>query len=1037
MRRTVISTVFVLIFLSILPASVRAGDKDLRVPDRSIRVEDKGLRVPDRIGRAEDKGLRTPDRSIRAEDKRLRTPGRNHPISFNNVPWQKFADDSRVDSILNTLTLREKIAQLMWIPAWAADRGDNFRQVEELVTKYGIGGVIFFEGSRDRQVDFTNRLKKISRVPLIIAQDAEWGTGMRLQEIEDFPYQMTLGALQDDSLIYRMASAIAWQCRDIGVNLNLAPVADVNNNPLNPVINYRSFGEDPQKVAAKAVMYLKGLQDNGVMACAKHFPGHGDTDVDSHTGLPVIRGDRKRFDEVELVPFRRVVSEGVGAVMTAHINVPGLDDTPRLPATFSKKVVTGILRNDIGFGGLIITDAMNMAGATMTFPSGVADFEALKAGNDIIEYSTDPIRAIDEIALKVERGEMDEGEINIRCRKLLEAKLWLENMQEGGTGTIRGIEASAHPALIRDLYAGAMTLIENNNNLLPLGRLDRIRIATVAVNRLAMTEFQKLTDRYTDADHYFIDPDNEQAVSYVMARLKDYDVVIAGFCALEQKPAGAYGVTPALNKVFRSIAALDRSAVIWFGNPYGIARLDMTVRPSALLVAYQDNSYSQQAAVQVIFGGLGASGRLPVTINEGYHEGYGIKTAGGMRLQYGFPENAGLSSKVLYREVDSIVKSGIDSLAFPGCQVLIARKGIVVLDKCYGHHFYDSTEAVTEKDLWDLASVTKVSAGTPSLMLLDDRGLFDPDKTLGEYLPWFRFSNKRDLILREMLAHQSGLQAWIPFWKNTLENDSTFRRGVFRDISNRRFALQVSDSLYMNRHYLKEMFREIRDSPTGEKKYVYSDLTFILAAEIVESLTDTTIDKFAPANIYRPIGAFDITYNPLQKYPRERIVPTEYDSLFRKQQIRGTVHDEGTAMLGGVSGHAGLFATGNDLLKLIEMYRRGGEYGGVRVLSSDVLKKYTTVQYPENDNRRALGFDKPLLGNDTIPPEEAYPCHSVSPSSFGHSGFTGTFVWVDPEAEISYVFLSNRVYPTRNNNKLSELSIRGNILQAAYDAMTK
>ena len=997
MRRIVISSVLLFVLLFMVPVNMRAEDKSHRVPVK-MRGKEKSYLAP-----------------------------------VYNVPWQKFADDTRIDSIINSMTLREKIAQLIWIPAWAANRGDNFRQVEDLVTKYGIGGVIFFEGSRDKQDDFTKRLKKISRVPLIIAQDAEWGTGMRLQEIEDFPYQMTLGAVQDDSLVYRMAAAIAWQCRDIGVNLNLAPVADVNNNPLNPVINYRSFGEDPQKVAAKAVMYMKGLQDNGVMACAKHFPGHGDTDVDSHTGLPVINGDRKRFDSVELVPFKRLISEGVGAVMTAHISVPGLDNTPRLPATFSKKVVTGILRNDAGFGGLILTDAMNMAGATMTFPSGTADYEALKAGNDIIEYSTDPLRAIDEIALRVERGEMDVAEIDRRCRKLLEAKLWLENANEDTTGA-RGIDGSAHPALIRDLYAGAMTLLENNNNLLPLGRLDRIRIATVAVNRLAMTDFQKLTDRYTNADHYFIDPDNEQAVSYVMARLKDYDVVIAGFCALEQKPAGAYGVTPALSKVFRSIAALDRSAIIWFGNPYGIARLDMTDNPSALLLAYQDNSYSQQTAVQVIFGGLGASGRLPVTVNEKYHEGYGIKTAGGMRLQYGFPENAGLSSEILNRKVDSLVKEGIDSLAFPGCQVLIARKGIVVLDKCYGHHFYDSTEAVTEQDLWDLASVTKVSAGTPSLMLLDDRGLFDPDRTLGEYLPWFRFSNKRDLVLREMLAHQSGLQAWIPFWKNTLENDSTFRRGIFRDISNRRFALQVSDSLYMNRHYLRDMFREIRDSPMGEKKYVYSDLTFILAAEIIESLTDTTIDRFAPANIYRPIGAFNITYNPLQKYPRERIVPTEYDSLFRKQQIRGTVHDEGTAMLGGVSGHAGLFATGNDLLKLVEMYRRGGEYGGVRILSPEVLKRYTTVQYPENDNRRALGFDKPLLGNDTIPPDEAYPCHSASPSSFGHSGFTGTFVWVDPDAEISYVFLSNRVYPTRNNNKLSDLSIRGNILQAVYDA---
>ncbi len=954
----------------------------------------------------------------------------------NNVPWKKYAGDSRVDSILNTMTVREMIAQLIWVPAWADERGGNYRQVEELVTRYGVGGVIFFEGSRDLQVDYTRRISEVSVLPLIIAQDAEWGTGMRLREVEDFPYQITLGAVQDDSLIYKMGAAVAWQCRDIGVNLNLAPVADVNNNPLNPVINHRSFGEDPGRVAEKAVMYMKGMQDNGILACAKHFPGHGDTNVDSHTGIPVIRGDRTRFDRVEFVPFRRLVDEGIGAVMTAHISVPDLDESG-LPATFSRKIVTGFLREESRFRGLILTDAMNMAGATMTYPSGIADAEAFRAGNDIIEYSTDPVRAIDEIATRVEKGEIAVSEVTDRCRRLLEAKLWLESLKKSKCDADRsgtGIPAEEHPALKHDLYAGAMTLIENNDNLVPLGRLDRMRIATVAVNRLAMTEFQGMTERYTNADHYYIDPSNEQGARYILSKLKGYDLVIAGFCNMDQRPTGQYGVTPELNNIFSQIAALDRSAVIWFGNPYGIDRLDITSKPTAMLVAYQDNSYTQQVAVQVLFGAIPASGKLPVTINETYPAGTGIKTAGNLRLQFGYPENAGLSSVRLISKVDSIVNEGLDTLAYPGCHVLIARRGVVVLNKCYGFHLYDSTEAVSEHDLWDLASVTKVSAATPSLMLLNDRGIFDPDRTLGYYLPWYRLSDKGNMLLREMLAHQAGLRSWIPFWRNTLENDSTFRKGIFSDYTNKKFALAVTDSMYMSRRHLKEMFREIRDSPTGEKKYVYSDLTFILAAEIIETLTDSTIDKFAPANIYRPIGAFNITYNPLGKYPRDRIVPTEFDSLFRHQLLRGTVHDEGTAMLGGVSGHAGLFSTGIDLLKLVEMYRRGGEYGGVRVLSSDVLKEYTRVQYPENDNRRAMGFDKPLLGNDTIPPEEAYPCPSASPSSFGHSGFTGTFIWVDPDEEISYVFLSNRVYPTRNNSRLSDLSIRGRILQAVYDS---
>ncbi len=964
-------------------------------------------------------------------------PMLTHAAGENPLPWLSYLNDRRVDSLLNTLTVREMIAQIIWVPAWAGTKNDNYTEVEELVKKYGIGGVIFFEGELDRQVDFTKRISSVSKLPLIFVMDAEWGTGMRLKEVEDFPYQMTLGAVQNDSLIYLMGAAVARQCREIGINLNLAPVADVNNNPLNPVIGYRSFGEDPEKVARKAVMYMKGMQDNGIIACAKHFPGHGDTDIDSHTGLPVIRGSRERFDTVELVPFYRLAEEGIGAVMSAHINVPDIDPTPNLPSTFSRKVITEILKNEAGFKGLVVTDAMNMAGATMTYPAGIAEAEAIKAGNDIIEYAPDPVKAIDEIASRIEKGELSVDEIRSRCRKLIAVKVWLsdDKHREYGKGSKDYSEASAGPALIRDLYAGAMTLIENNNNLIPIGRLDKLRIATVAVNRLAPAEFQKMTDRYTNADHFFIDPANEQSAEYVMSKLKDYDIVIAGICGPDQRMSSTSWVNPALKAVYNRLAAMERSAIIWFGNPYGLAKLDLETRPSALLVAYQNNNYTQQVAVQVIFGALGASGRLPVTINETYPEGMGIKTPGNLRLQYGFPENAGISSVSLTSKIDSIVRAGIDSIAFPGCQVLIARKGIVVFNKCYGFHFYDSTEAVTESDLWDLASVTKVSAGTASLMLLDSRGLFDPDKTLGYYLPWYRHSDKGDMLMREMLAHQSGLIAFIPFWRNTVNEDGTFREGIYSGREDRKFALPVTDSLFINRRYTKEMFREIRDSKTGPKVYRYSDLTFILAAEIVESLTDTTIDRFAPMNIYRPIGAFNITYNPYEKYPREHIVPTEHDSLFRRQLIRGTVHDENAAMLGGVSGHAGLFATGNDLMKLMEMYRRGGEYGGERILSADVLREYTRVQYPENDNRRGLGFDKPLLGNDTLPPEEAYPARSASPASFGHSGFTGTFVWIDPDAGITYVFMSNRVYPTRRNNKISDLSIRGAILQAAYDSM--
>jgi CubicO group peptidase (beta-lactamase class C family) len=408
---------------------------------------------------------------------------------------------------------------------------------------------------------------------------------------------------------------------------------------------------------------------------------------------------------------------------------------------------------------------------------------------------------------------------------------------------------------------------------------------------------------------------------------------------------------------------------------------------------------------------------------------------GNIRMQYGLPESAGLSSELLEKRIDSIVNIGLTEKAFPGCEVMVARKGIVVFQKAYGYQTYDNRISLQEDDLFDLASVTKVSSTLAGLLLLDSEGKFTPEKTLGDYLPYFRKSDKGDLLMKDLLAHQAGLTSWIPFWRETVRKDSAFKRNIFRYELSDKYPLKVADALYINKNYNKKIFNEIRRSPLGEKKYVYSDLTFIIAPEIIEILTGEKWYDFVTKNIYHKIGAYDIGFNPYLRYPLSRIVPTEYDSLFRKQQLHGTVHDEGAAMLGGISGHAGLFATANDLMKLMELYRRMGNYGGEQLISDEVLKEYTRVQFPENNNRRGLGFDKPLLNNSELSPKKAYPAPAASPESFGHSGYTGTFVWIDPVYEISYIFLSNRVYPTRNNNLLSDLNIRPYILQAIYDSI--
>ncbi len=481
----------------------------------------------------------------------------------------------------------------------------------------------------------------------------------------------------------------------------------------------------------------------------------------------------------------------------------------------------------------------------------------------------------------------------------------------------------------------------------------------------------------------------------------------------------------------------QRTIITWFGNPYAIARIEALKNATGLLLAYQENKYTEDLSAQLIFGGIGARGALPVTINDTWPYDFGILTPGNIRMKYGLPENAGISSVILEEKIDSIVNSGLNAKAYPGCEVMVARKGTVVFHKTYGYHNYDNRIKVHKDDLYDLASVTKVSSTLAGLMLLDSEDKFSPDKTLGNYLRYYRHSNKKDLLMSDILTHQAGLVSWIPFWKETVRKNGEFKRNIFAYRSSNRYLLEVAQSLFINNKYRKKIFREIKKTPLGEKKYLYSDLAFIISPAIIEELTGEKWHEYVTTNIYKKLGAGDICFNPYMKYQLSRIVPTEYDSLFRKQHLHGTVHDEGAAMLGGISGHAGLFATANDLMKLIEMYRRMGSYGGEQIIARGVLEKYTKVQYPENDNRRGLGFDKPLLDNAELPQEEAYPAKSASFSSFGHSDYTGTFIWIDPEYEISYIFLSDRVNPTRNNNLLYDLNIRSNILQSVYDSIVE
>ncbi|MGC1391761.1 MAG: glycoside hydrolase family 3 N-terminal domain-containing protein [Bacteroidales bacterium] len=964
------------------------------------------------------------------------------PVGSQNIdpPFLKYMNHPWVDSVMKTLSLDQQIAQCIWIAGYSNGDVSHEVEVSDIIRKFGVGGIVFFQGTAVRQAELTNYYQRISKVPLLISLDAEWGIGMRIDNVDKFPYQMTLGAIKNDSLIYQFGKAVARQFRRLGMQVNFAPVLDINVNAQNPVINYRSFGEDRLNVTEKSIMYMKGMQDNGILATGKHFPGHGDTNVDSHLDLPIIAHSRARLDSIELYPFRKQIREGIGSIMIAHLNLPSLDTTTGLPSTLSHIIVNDLLKNDLGFRGLVVTDAMMMKAVTKYFKPGEADAKALEAGNDVAEFVTDVEAAIRETKNYISQKKLTADDIAMKCRKVLALKYWC-GLNKPVTINKDKIDVDLSPmiskALIRELYANALTVLNNNQDIIPVKNLQNLKIATIAINRDNLSSFQKRIEEYYPADHFFIDPSDSAASRILLKNLSSYDLVLAGVFDLDQRPNMGFGIKPEMNVFLEKLISGNKTIITWFGNPYGVDKVKVLSKANGLILAYQENEYTEDLSAQLIFGGIGAKGTLPVTINKMWPSGTGIMTTGNLRIQYGIPESAGMSSDVLNSKIDSVVSAGLKAKAYPGCVVMVARKGVVVFQKAYGYQTYDNRIAVREDDLYDLASITKISSTLAGLMLLNTEGKFSPDKTLGYYLPDFKKTNKGDIGMRDFLTHQAGLTPFIQFWKETLKKNGKFKPRTFSSEYGKKYPFEVAQGLYIHKNYRKKMFDEIKKSPLGEKKYVYSDLTFIIAPEIIENLTGQKWYNFVTDSIYKKIGAVEMGFNPYKRFPMSRIVPTEYDSLFRKQQLQGTVHDEAAAMQGGISGHAGLFSNVNDLMKLMELYRRMGEYGGEQIIDRKVMEDYTRVQFPENNNRRGLGFDKPLLNNYQLSKKESYPAKSASPESFGHSGYTGTFVWVDPVSEISYIFLCNRVYPTRRNEELYNMNIRSEILQAIYDSIIK
>jgi len=958
------------------------------------------------------------------------------PSLAKDPPFVAYKYDTWVTETIDRMTIEEKIAQLMMITAYPNQNSASKSKLIDQIKKYRPGGILIMQGTPTKTVNWINEFQDASRIPLLIAIDGEWGPGMRIDSTINYPYAQTIGAVQDTTFVYEMGRDIGEQLKQLGIHMNFAPVADINTNPNNPVINFRSFGEDKENVAVKSWMIAKGMQDVDVIPVAKHFPGHGDTQTDSHKALPLIKHSRQRINRIEAYPFRYLAEKGISGIMSGHLSVPSLDKSGK-PSSISEKIITEYLKNDIGFNGFVVTDAINMKGVRSE--TDRAELDAIKAGNDLIEFVSDLETAIEEVKTALDNDEIRIEDIDKRCRTILALKRWV-NLHEfqhvETTNLVSRLNSPYYEVTNRKLIKESLTLLQNIN-VLPVQDLEKHNIATLSIGRNNVSSFQKTIDKYTKSDKFFL-PKTATERDWLKLRkiLGNYSLVIVGIEGINLYPSQSYGTTEIQRRAVAELVQENRSIFVFFGNAYALKQFSNIQHAKGFILTYQNNKLTQELAAQSIFGAFDLSGKLPVTVDNRYKAGDGLELKKNKSFSYTIPEEVQINSLALSYKIDSIANMGIEEKAYPGCQVLIAKDGNIIFHKCYGFHTYNKIQPVQKNNIYDWASLTKVTGPLPALMKMVDEEKIDLDAPLSKYWPAFKNSNKENLKFREVLAHQARLEPYIPFWTMTLIDKNKLDRKVFKRRPSKKFNVCVSKNLYMNEDFYIPMFDTIVTSELKRRKrYLYSGLSFYLYPQIIENFTGQDYERYLKNTFYEPLGAFSITFNAYKHFPLKQIIPTEKDDFFRMTLIKGFVHDEGAAMMGGVSGNAGLFGSANDLAKVFQMYLQKGYYGGRRYISEKTVDEFIRRQYPKDENRRGLGFDKPLIDNDENELRDAYPAVSSSVNSFGHSGFTGTFAWADPDYNLLFVFMSNRVYPTRNNQQLYELNIRTAMHQAIYDCL--
>ncbi|TMM53808.1 beta-N-acetylglucosaminidase [Maribacter algarum] len=933
-----------------------------------------------------------------------------------------------VDSKYNAMSLEERLGQLFMVSVASDQNKSATDKIAQLIRDEHIGGVIFSTGGPVRQAKLTNSYQKISKTPLLIGMDAEWGLSMRLDSTYAFPYNMTLGAISDNRIVEKVGKQIGKHAKRLGVHINFAPDVDININPRNPIIGSRSFGEDRENVTEKGVAFVKGMESAGVLSSGKHFPGHGDTATDSHKALPIIDFPKSRLDSIELYPYKKLIDAGVSSIMVAHLEVPALELKKGLPSSLSEQIISGILKEQMGFEGLIFTDALNMSGVANTGKNGDVEVKAFLAGNDMLLMPTEVSKAKEKLVKAYKKGKITEKRLASSVKKILMAKykaglhkyrpIALKNLYED-------LNSRSDDLVYEEAIENAITVVKNAYYLMGIKKLENKKIAYVKFGDADNAPFLSELNKYANVTQV-----NGKDIGTLKKKLKEYNLVIIGLHKSNASPWKAYSFSAKEKTWLQEIAKERSSNVILsvFAKPYALLGVSSFKNIDGVVVAHQNSKLAQEKTAQLIFGAIPAKGVLPVSGHKEFGVNSSVQLKSLLRLGYSFPERVGFDVSKL-AEVDKLVQDGLDSLMYPGAQVLIARKGKVIYNKGFGKPTYKSEEKITPNHIYDLASITKILATLPVVMKMEEEGKIRLNNTFADLVPEYADTELKNVTVLKALSHYGRLPAWIAFYVSTLDEKRKPSGEFYRNKPLKGFSTKVTDNLYLTDDYKDSIYNRIGRQDLKSNRYRYSDVAYYVMKKYIEDKNTKRLDKLADEFLYQPLGATNTSYNPLEKFSKKRIVPSEEDNYYRYQTVQGYVHDMGAAMQGGVGGHAGLFSNANDVAKIMQMYLQGGTYGGVRFLDGRTVKKFNTCYFCNKKVRRGVGFDKPQLR------DKGPTCGCVSRKSFGHSGFTGTYTWADPEKEIVYVFLSNRTYPSASNTLLVKSGLRTRIQKAIYDAI--